>query len=102
MDLHEDPCLLEQPVQARNYLLACYAVALTRGETLQGKKIKHATIKNYVAAAARLHRDRNLGSPYNAPIDYISKVLNAVRKYESQPNRQEVIHDEMFHYIASQ
>ena len=95
----EDPVLPDQPLQARNYLIVCYAVSLVRGETLLEKKIKHATIKKYVKAACALHRDRDLPSPYHAPIDYISMVLKAVKKFEQQKNRREPIHDEMFHYL---
>ena len=82
----EDLVLPDQPIQAQNYLIACYAVSLVRGETLLEKKIKHATIKKYVKAACALHRDRDLPSPYQAPIDYISMVLKAVKKFEQQKN----------------
>ena len=99
MDLNQDPCLAHHDMQARNYLLACFAVSLIRGETLQGRSIRHATIRNYVNAAAALHRDRNLPSPYSAPTDYISIILKAVKKFEKEPNRRAMIDDEMVHHI---
>ena len=97
MSLDQDPCQPKQPIQARNYLLACYAVSLTMGETIHDRTIRHATIHNYVNAAAKLHRDRDLPSPYGADIDYISMVLKAVKKYEKQPDRRDMIHDEIIH-----
>lgn len=48
-----------------------------------------------------LHKDRDLPSPRGASIDYISIVLKAVKKFEKQPNRREMIHDEMIHYLES-
>ena len=101
MDLNQDPCLAHHDIQARNYLIACFAVSLIRGETILSRSIRHTTIRNYVNAACGLHRDRDLPSPYNAPKDYISIVLKAVKKFEKQPNRREMIHDEMIHHIES-
>ena len=40
-----DPRLPDAPVQARNYLLACYTVALIRGETILGMRIRSQTIR---------------------------------------------------------
>ena len=88
-------------IQARNYLLACFAVSLIRGETLLGKHIRHATIRNYVNAACSLHKDRDLPSPYGAPHNYIGIVLDAVQKYEKVKDRRDMIHDEMIHHMAS-
>lgn len=59
-------------------------------------------MRNYIKAAVRLHTDRDLPSPYSgAPVDYITIVLKAVKKFEIQPNRREMIHDEMIHYLES-
>ena len=99
MDLDQDPCLPHQDIQARNYLIACFAVSLVRGETINSNKIRHATVRNYVNAAASLHTDRKLPSPYSAPIDYITIVLKAIKKYEKQPRRRDMIYDEMFHQM---
>ena len=100
MDIH-DPVLPGQPLQAANYLIACYAVSLLRGETILCKKIKHATVKKYIQAANRLRTDRNESSAYHAPIDYITIVTKALLKYEKQKNRRDAIHDEMYHHIES-
>ena len=94
-----DPCLAQEDIQARNYLLACYAVSLIRGETILRRNIRHATIKNYLSAACNLHRDRQLPSPYQAPKDYINIVLKAVKKYEDQVDRRDMIYDEMIHHL---
>ena len=64
-----------------------------------GGSIRHATLRNYVNAVCRLHKSRELPSPYGAQTDYISIVLKAVKKYESVANRREMIHDEMIHYM---
>ena len=99
MELNQDPCLPHHDIQARNYLIACFAVSLVRGETLKGRSIRHATIRNYVNAAAHLHKDRDLPSPHSAPCDYITIVLKAVKKYEKVPDRREMILDEMVHHM---
>ena len=90
------------PLQARNYLLACYAISLIQGETIRGKPIRHKTICNYVNAAAKLMKEHDkvhLPDPRNAPVDYVDIVLKAVKKYEKQPNRRNMIDDEMVHYM---
>ena len=87
IELNQDPVLPGHDIQARNYLIACFAVSLVRGETIKGKHIRHGTIRNYVNAACTLHRDRELPSPYGAPHDYISIVLKAVKKFESVEKR---------------
>ena len=99
MNLDQDPCLPHQDIQARNYLIACFAVSLIRGETIQSRKIRHATVRNYVNAVIELHTDRKLPSPYGAPTDYITIVLKAIQKYEKQPERRDMIYDEMFHHM---
>ncbi|KAL7544775.1 hypothetical protein ACHAWF_013580 [Thalassiosira exigua] len=100
MDPDMDPCLPTQPLQARNYLIACYAISLARGETLLHRQIRARTVQGYIRAVCKLHSDRELTSPYTADTDYIGIVLKALRKYEKMPNRREMIHDEMFHHMA--
>ena len=87
-------------IQARNFVLACYAVSLTTGETLLAKKIRHATLRNYIKDACILHERRKLASPRAAPIDYVDIILKAVKKYEIVPNRREMIHDNMYHELT--
>ena len=101
IELVEDPCLPGYDIQAWNYLIACYAVSLIRGETIKGRHIKHATIKNYVEAAVTLHIDRELPSPYHAQEDYINILLKAVKNYEKKANRRIMIEDEMIHHMES-
>ena len=99
--LVDDPCLPEYDIQARNYLIACFAVSLIRGETILKRQIKHATINGYVKAAVKLHIDRELPSPHHAKTNYIDIVLKAVKKYEKEPDRQHMIDDEMIHHMES-
>jgi hypothetical protein len=102
MDVTGDPLLPQHDLQARNYLIACFAVSLSRGETLQNRgAIMHATISKYVQAVCKLHKDRTYVSPYKAPIDFISIVLKAVKKYEKKKDRREMITDEMFHCMEA-
>ena len=89
-------------LQARNYLIACFAVSLIRGETIQGHSVRHATVRNYVNAAISLHIDRNLPSPHHAETNFIKIVLKAIGKFEKQPNRRDMVHDEMVHHIEAQ
>ncbi|KAL7524868.1 hypothetical protein ACHAXR_000751, partial [Thalassiosira sp. AJA248-18] len=99
--LGQDPCLPSHPLQARNYLIACYAVSLVRGDTLKHKAIRAGTIRGYVKAVCKLHTDRHLPSPYSAPTDYIAIVIKAVKKYEKVKNRRSMIHDEMIHHMEA-
>jgi hypothetical protein len=89
-------------IQARNFIIACYAVSLTKGETLKGRRIRHATLRGYVQQAIACHTSRKLPSPTMADMDYIKTITEAVRKYEKVPNRREMIHDAMFHFIIQQ
>ena len=40
-----DPRMPHAPLQARNYVMACFAVALVQGDTLRGTFIRKATIQ---------------------------------------------------------
>ena len=53
-------------------------------------------------AAISLHIDRNLPSPHHADTNYFKIVLKAVSKFEKQPNRRDMVHDEIVHHIQSQ
>jgi hypothetical protein len=56
----------------------------------------------YISQAVRCHTDRLLPSPRTGvPIDYVSLMTDAVRKYEKVPNRREMIHDPMMAEIIS-
>ena len=49
-----------------------------------------------------MFRDRRLPSPYNADTNYITIVLDAIKKFEDQPNCREMIHDKMVYHIEAQ
>ena len=56
----------------------------------------------YIHQAIRCHTDRQLPSPRSGvPVDYISLMTDAVRKYEQVPHRREMIHDPMMREIMS-
>ena len=95
----DDPCMATCPLQARNYIIACYAVALIQGENIKGLRLRHATLMGYVRRALQLHKDRQLPPPTSAPVNYISIMTDAVRKWELVPNRRECIHDAMFTHM---
>ena len=99
--LKGDPCMLDKPVQARNYLAACFVISLTKGDIIQGRTIRHATTRNYVKAISNLYIDRNAESSYCADVDYITLVLRAVCKYKSMKHRRNMIHDEMAHLVEA-
>ena len=95
----DDPCLASSPIQARNYIIACYPVDLIQGENIKGLQLRHAMLMGYIRCTLQLHRDRHLPNPQGAPVNYISLMTNAVRKWELVPNCREVIHDAMFRHI---
>ena len=100
MDVEGDPLMPQHSLQARNYLIACFAVSLAKGKTLQGcGAIKYGTIKKYVEAVIKLHKDRTLDNPHGAKTDYIDIVLKALHKYEKVKDCCEIIHDEMIHRL---
>jgi hypothetical protein len=76
----DDPCHESSPLQARNYIIACYAVALIQGETIKGLRLRHATLMGYIWRVFQLHTDRRLQNPSSAHINYISLMTDAVRK----------------------
>mmetsp|Transcript_6474 Transcript_6474/g.14993 ORF Transcript_6474/g.14993 Transcript_6474/m.14993 type:complete len:430 (+) Transcript_6474:1862-3151(+) len=97
-----DPRMPHAPLQARNFVLACYTVALVRGETLKGIFIKKATIQGYIRQVEKMmtgfchELERRLPNPLNARINYVAMILKAVEKYEGMTERKEMIYDEMF------
>lgn len=86
-------------IQARNFVIACYAVSLTTGETLLSKKVRHDTLRGYVRMAIKCHTDLHLPSPRKADSDFVAVILDAVKKYETVPRRREMIHDSMFEHL---
>ena len=79
-------------------------MSLIQGETIKGHGffIRHATLMGYIHQAIQCHTDRQLPSPrVGIPVDYVSLMTDAVRKYEKVPNRREMIHDPMMTEIIS-
>jgi hypothetical protein len=88
-----------QDIQARNFVVACYAVALVEGDTLLSNKIRHSTLNNYIKLACLCHTSLGLADPRRAPINFIKTITDAVRKFEKVPNRREMIHDSMYEHM---
>ena len=53
----------------------------------------------YVNSALQLHCNCHLQNWQEAPVNYISLMTNAVRKWELVPNHCEVIHTAMFDHL---
>lgn len=107
----KDPCMTDIPLRSQNFFLACYVRSLMLGETIQGTKIKFKTVKNYIGAALKLFRNRNLLIPRSNQyensrsnqllnIDYLNIVLTAIESYENIPNRKNMITDKMCRTIS--
>ena len=98
MDL-EDACMPDQPTAARNYFLACYAVSLIQGDTIQGITIRSRTVKHYIADAKVLFSTRNIPTKDLHSPDYLETILQAHKAYESVPNRRSMITDTMMIWL---
>ena len=95
----EDPCLPRAEHEARNYLVA-YTVHLILGHTIKSIRVKHATLMKYVNAAQKFFTDRRLPDPTaGVTDDLVTPLLNAVKSYEKQPNRKEMIYDNMLAHM---
>ena len=94
-----DYCLASAPLEARNYVLACYAISLIQGNTILGGSVKHATLNGYIKAVVDMHTDRQLTSPRLVEKDLVSPLLDAVKRYESVPNRRDMIYDSMVSHM---
>jgi hypothetical protein len=85
-------------IDARHYLLACYSVHLILGNTIKSLRVRHATLRKYLNQAIKLHLTRNLPDPTEPSFlkqDLLTPLLNAVKSYETVPNRKEMISDSM-------
>ena len=96
----DDPGMPTQPKEARNYLLACYAVSLIQGGTILGTPIRHQTVVNYLTAAYTLLRDRKLR--FDSKEDYIATILTALNSYEDVADRRNMITDGMTRWFVDQ
>lgn len=102
----EDPTASHIPTSQSNFLLGCFTVSLMRGNTCLGITIQSATISGYLQAAANLYtsRSKELEDPFRAEgldTNYPAILLKNLKKFETVPNRRNVITDEMFQYIKS-
>ena len=90
-----------QSVEVRNFVLACYAVSLILGETILGTQIRAKTVQNYVDDAALLFRIRRLPWIPLLSTDHVKLIITTLTKYESVPNRRNMISDAMMHHLQN-
>jgi len=96
----QDPCLPSGCQQARNYFVACYLVSLILGNTIKSIQVKHRTLQKYIAEATKFYTDRKFPSPQaGVKDDLVKPLLQAVKAYESQTNRKEMIYDNMLAHM---
>lgn len=75
---------------------------MLKGDNILGLNLKSSTISGYLGAAAKLYTDRQLLDPFSCKgikKNYPKMLLDALKQYEGQPDRREVITDAMFEYI---
>ena len=96
----EDPCTPVVPIQGHNWIIAYCVVSLKCGKMLTGICIQHTTLLGYIKQALSLHASCGLPHPKLADFNYIKIMSNTVKKYEDVPKRQEMISNDMFHFIA--
>ncbi len=97
--------LAQAPLQTQNYVLACYTMHLTLGNTILAKCIKSTTVKNYLSAAAKLHTSQGHCNPtlnlqqrrYHLIID----ILTESKRWEDMPNRREPLTWTMIEYLQT-
>ena len=93
--------MLDKPVQARKYLVTCFVISLIEGETIQGRKLQHAAVQNYVKSIYTLYTDRHVEPPYCADVNYITMVLQVVHKYKSIKHQHDMAHHKMAHLMEA-
>lgn len=91
----EDPCMPDKPCQARNYVIACFAVSLIQGQSIKGTPIRSRTVKNYIKDTYDLFRERKISFLPIDDTDYVDLIIKTVQKYEDVDNRRNMITDSM-------
>ena len=79
----EDPCMGDQPPEARNYFLACYAVSLVQGYTIKGISSKYSMLKQYTKGTYNVLAEHQV-TQFLDP-DYLAIVMKAHINYENVP-----------------
>ena len=88
-----------RPCQARNHFLVCYAVSLAQGQTLLGKLVRSATIKNYLKDAYALFHARKILFVPPLNMDYIHIIITTLKRHKDVPNRHNMTTDGMMHWL---
>ena len=100
-----DPTSDHMPTEESNFILACYAINVIKGDNILGLNLRNSTVRKYVEAVAMLYEDAKLPNPFRADslaVNYPEVLLQALAKYEKVPSRKETITDQMFDYIRQQ
>ena len=95
----DDCCMPDLPCASRNWFLGCYAVSLIQGQTIKGEPIRSRTVRNYLSDVYKLFDARKI--PYNPPtgVNYIDLIVTTHDKYESVPDRRNMITDDMTRWL---
>jgi hypothetical protein len=96
-----DPCVAYQKLHAMNFILACYAVSLVQGETIHTQCIHHVALLGCLSQAISFHTQCGLLHLHSADIDFIKIITDAVNKHKTVPKHCDMIHDMMFHHMAT-
>ena len=85
----------DNPRQARNYLLACYAVSLVQGQIILGRTVWLHTVTNYLKYAYTLFKNRKITFLLVLDTDYIQLIIVTRWRYKNVADRRNMITDGM-------
>ena len=87
-----DPVMSDFSHEDRNFVMACYTVALCNDDNLIHERIKCSTIKLYLASAARLSVPSEKLDPtknrFGQQSEFIAAILRELKRWEQMPNRR--------------
>jgi hypothetical protein len=90
-----DPLLSTFPHNVKNLIILCYTVSLLQGNTIHCKSIKAATIKRYISAISKLHKEAGLLDPCNdfknERLTLLTSMLNEAARWETMADRREPV-----------
>ena len=73
-----DDVMADQPIEARDYFLACYVVSLVQNDTILGTPIKYTTIKSYLKETHTLFKEL----PFESEHGFAELILKSIKNYE--------------------
>ncbi len=97
--------LAQVPLLTQNYVLACYTMHLTMGNTILAKCIKSVTVERYLSAAAKIHTSQGHCNPTHnlqkRRYHLINDIITESKRWESMPNRREPLTWAMIEYLQT-